>query len=74
MPVNTLDRGKFGLLFAALTLAVIALGSPVSVEAAHPSFKSVIYPILEYYCLECHQPGGRGYEKAASTCARTNPS
>ncbi len=64
MPVNTLNREKFGLLFAALTLAVIALGSPVSVEAAHPSFKSVIYPILEYYCLECHQPGGRGYEKS----------
>lgn len=32
--------------------------------AAHPSFKNEIYPILEYYCLECHQPGGSGYESS----------
>ena len=26
------------------------------------SFKEDVYPILELRCLECHQPGGYGYQ------------
>ena len=64
MPVNPLDRRKFGLRIAALALAAMTVWRPVPVAAAHPSFENEGYPILEYYCVECHQPGGRGYEKS----------
>lgn len=26
------------------------------------SFKEDVFPIIELRCLECHQPGGEGYE------------
>ena len=45
-----------------MALAVTIAWNPA--RAAHPSFKSDIFPILEYYCLECHQPGGAGYESS----------
>jgi len=25
-------------------------------------YKNKVYPVLELYCLECHQPGGKGYQ------------
>jgi len=28
------------------------------------SFKEDLFPIIELRCLECHQPGGSGYEKS----------
>jgi hypothetical protein len=27
------------------------------------SFKNDVHPILHDYCLNCHEPGGKGYEK-----------
>jgi hypothetical protein len=30
--------------------------------AAQVSFKEDVFPIIEIRCLECHQPGGVGYE------------
>ncbi|MDP6788885.1 MAG: c-type cytochrome domain-containing protein, partial [Rhodospirillales bacterium] len=27
-------------------------------------FRDQVYPILELYCLECHLPGGKGYEES----------
>ena len=32
--------------------------------AEHASFKDEIFPIIKKYCLECHQPGGEGFEKS----------
>jgi len=43
--------------FAGLTAA----GNAV---AEHASFKDDIFPIIKRSCVECHQPGGQGYEKS----------
>jgi hypothetical protein len=32
--------------------------------AAQVSFKEDVFPIIEIRCLECHQPGGKGYERS----------
>ena len=32
--------------------------------AEHASFKEEIFPIIKKYCVECHQPGGEGFEKS----------
>jgi hypothetical protein len=32
--------------------------------AEHGSFKDDIFPIFKRFCVECHQPGGEGYEKS----------
>jgi len=32
--------------------------------AAQVSFNEDVFPIIELRCLECHQPGGAGYEKS----------
>ena len=51
---------------AALTYSILAF--PVLAHAAQmqdvASFKSDIQPILHDYCLNCHRPGGKGYEKS----------
>lgn len=51
------------LLIAACT-ASLALGTWFSDAAAQEavSFEADVYPIIELRCLECHQPGGPGYE------------
>ncbi len=28
------------------------------------SFKEDVFPIIQIRCLECHQPGGKGYDKS----------
>lgn len=28
------------------------------------SYKNNLFPIIHDYCLACHQPGGKGYEKS----------
>ncbi len=33
-----------------------------SAAAAQVSFKEDVFPIIEIRCLECHQPGGDGFE------------
>ncbi len=47
--------------FAALLLAGMWTSDA---KADHPSFKDHVFPILRTYCLDCHQPGGAGYEKS----------
>ena len=55
---------KNGLLqslsaIAALLFSASSLAAPVQAEV---SFKSDVSPIIHDYCLNCHQPGGKGYE------------
>lgn len=47
--------------FAALLLAAMW---PSNAKSDHPSFKHDVFPILRIYCLECHQPGEKGYEES----------
>lgn len=54
--------------FRALTrstafIAVFAGGFwALDAAAEETSFKEDVFPIIEIRCLECHQPGGSGYE------------
>jgi hypothetical protein len=48
----------FGLTLTAM-LVVIAWAPGV---AAQVSFSEDVFPIIELRCLDCHQPGGAGYE------------
>ena len=45
---------------------VLFFGFILAASAAHAeqnvSYKSDVYPILHDYCLNCHEPGGKGYE------------
>lgn len=45
---------------------VVVLSFPVVAASAQPevSYKADVSPILHDYCLNCHQPGGKGYEKS----------
>lgn len=46
---------SFGMLLAILV---------VPVQAAEVSYKDDIKPILNDYCVSCHKPGGKGYDKS----------
>lgn len=59
----TLRRPIRSVICAAVTGAALA-GSlwATGASAQEVSFGDDVYPILELRCLECHQPGGSGYE------------
>ena len=47
----------------ALGTAMFVAGTVVSGSAAaETSFAEDVFPIIQIRCLECHQPGGPGYE------------
>jgi hypothetical protein len=55
------------LTLTAVLGGVIALtGHPNPVCAAKPqaSFKEDVFPIFKGRCIDCHQPGGQGYEQS----------
>lgn len=54
---------KTGIFLGGLMLAVFSF-SAVGQGQKEVSFKNDIRPILNDYCLSCHQPGGKGYEKS----------
>ncbi len=45
----------------AATALLVACGQKT---APTVSFNQQVKPLLTQYCLECHQPGGKGYEKS----------
>ena len=49
------------LIFALIS--VPALGSTLQVPG-NISYRNDVFPILHDYCLNCHEPGGKGYEKS----------
>jgi hypothetical protein len=55
-----LDKLVCGSLLGVVLLAG-AWSSNASAQDAI-SFTEDVYPVLELRCLECHQPGGPGYE------------
>ena len=57
---------KYGLLksiivFASLLFSGLTVAAPVQ---SGVSYKDDVAPIIHDYCLNCHQPGGKGYEKS----------
>lgn len=45
-----------GAIFALISFAAQAKGEV--------SYKNDVVPILHDYCLNCHEPGGKGYQKS----------
>lgn len=52
---------KFVLPFSGILLALLVIPAQAGTEI---SFKTDIQPILNDYCVSCHKPGGKGYEKS----------
>lgn len=46
-------------VLASLLFPVLALAAPAQPEV---SFKNDVSPILHDYCLNCHEPKGKGFE------------
>ena len=46
-----------------LTGAILAVLS-MSTQAGDISFKNDVQPILKDYCVSCHKPDGKGFEKS----------
>lgn len=61
-----------GAILAALTLNALAAEEKIAPTPAanlvsgtgEVSFKRMVQPILHDYCINCHEPGGKGYEKS----------
>ncbi len=51
-----------GAVFVVMLLATALWSQGAAAE--HARYKNEIYPILKKHCVECHQPGGDGYEKS----------
>jgi len=49
------------VVFALLSVPVLA--SPIQAQG-DISYRNDVFPILHDYCLNCHEPGGKGYEKS----------
>ena len=65
----TTERRRADILRAALLrgLAAAAVGTVVLHGCGFsppPSYAADVAPILEQRCLECHRPGGVGYERS----------
>ncbi len=60
----TTRRCSSALLRGAASIAFFASGLWAIEAAAQDavSFTEDVFPIIELRCLECHQPGGSGYE------------
>ncbi|PIV15551.1 MAG: hypothetical protein COZ20_03995 [Gallionellales bacterium CG_4_10_14_3_um_filter_54_96] len=61
-----------GAILASLTLNALAsenkdvpnLAANQVLGIGEVSFKRMVQPILHDYCVNCHEPGGKGYEKS----------
>lgn len=63
--MNVLNIAGTGVPGAAAAVALLAAVAPFTTAVAEPvSFKGDVFPIIHARCLECHRPGGDGYEKS----------
>ena len=59
------NHRKFSALVLGFALtAIFTVGVWPPEVAAQVSFSEDVSPIIELRCLECHQPGGAGYERS----------
>jgi hypothetical protein len=61
--VNNPRKLSWHVLGLTLTAMLMVLTWAPGV-AAQVSFKEDVFPIIEIRCLECPQPGGKGYERS----------
>jgi hypothetical protein len=65
MEASVTNLRRIGARVVGLAVtAILAFGAWPAGVAAQVSFKEDVFPIIELRCLECHQPGGQGYEKS----------
>lgn len=55
---------KNNTLLVAAVLTVLSFPALATAVQAEVSYKKDVLPILHDYCLSCHEPGGKGYEKS----------
>ncbi len=57
---------KKGILQCVAVLAGLSFPAWAFAAPAQPetSYKKDVSPIIHDYCLSCHEPGGKGYEKS----------
>ena len=60
---------KTGILLGSIILAVLSSSAfgqvpPAFKQKKEVSYKDDVYPIFHDYCLNCHIPGGKGYNKS----------
>lgn len=51
-------------LLVTAVLAVLSYPALATAAQSEISYKNDVLPIIHDYCLSCHQPGGKGYEKS----------
>ena len=61
MPRKTNRGSHTPILLAAALVVVVAPGAATAAEEV-VSYKLDVQPILNARCVECHQPGGQGYQ------------
>lgn len=49
------------IVLASLSFPAWAFSAPMQQQL---SYKKDVSPIIHDYCLNCHEPGGKGYEKS----------
>jgi hypothetical protein len=59
----TMNRRKL-TTFSAFALSALVAISGVVLAAETIGFRDDVYPIIEVRCLDCHSPGGEGYEQS----------
>lgn len=61
--MNTLSHLRIWIWTVALSVVFAAvMWSPKAIAQEVASFRDDVFPIIELRCLECHQPGGLGFE------------
>ena len=60
----TNDLKLVGHVPGLVMTAILMIGAWAPGAAAQVSFEEDVFPILQQKCLECHQPGGVGYEES----------
>jgi len=51
----------YSAVLGAIAFSTAAIADPASQDI---SYKKDVKPILHDYCLNCHEPGGKGFEKS----------
>lgn len=55
---------KNNTLLVAAVLTVLSFPALATAAQGATSYKNDVVPIIHDYCLNCHEPGGKGYEKS----------
>jgi hypothetical protein len=59
-----MNNRALSIVAVLAALSFPALAETTAQGQGEVSYKNDVLPILHDYCLSCHQPGGKGYEKS----------